>query len=300
MRRQGLWWFLAFWLAGRAVGQVTVEVVFERNQYLAGERMQAGVRITNFSGRTLRLGDRPDWLDVTVEGEDGFLVDRTGDPPVVEAFEVPNSGRATRRVDLVPYFNIGKMGHYRVIATVRIAELGQELTTKPAGVHVVSGAKLWEQAFGIPMAEGGKGGAPDVRKYALVQALGGKQAALYVRLTDAQETKIHGVLQIGPMLAFSRPETQVDREARLHVLFQVAARQFTYVMVSPDGELVARQTHQYTDTRPVLRSREGGEIVVSGGTRVRSLDDVPPSESVPSDLTPPKTGPGAIKVEEKG
>jgi hypothetical protein len=285
-------------MARMATAQVTVEVVFDRDQYVAGERVLAGVRITNFSGRSLKLGETPDWLDLTVELDDGFIVGRTSDPPVLEAFELPNSGRATRRVDLVPHFNVGRAGRYRVTAVVRIAELGQEVTSKPAVLNVTSGAKVWEQVFGLPAGEGESGAPPEGRKYSLVQALSGKRPALYVRLTDAHETKIHRMLQIGPVLAFSRPEAQVDRGSRLHVLFQTSARLFTYVSVSPDGELVGRQTHQYSDTRPVLRVRDSGEIVVSGGIRLRNAEDVPPSEPVPATLPAggaPDTDDGAKK-----
>lgn len=266
---------ILFWVLQRAVAQVSVEVVPERNQFLAGESMLVGVRVTNFSGQTLKLGANPDWLQVTVEGENGFVVERFGDLPVVEPFEVPSSARGTRWLDLQPYFNVGKPGTYRVTATVRIPELGLELSSKSKQVLVTSGAKIWEQDFGVPPREGAQPGELEVRKYALVQSLSQNQSRLYVRVSNRAETKVYKLILVGPMLAFSHPEVQLDRNANLHVLFQTGARTFTYVQVNPGGDLLAQQTHQYTQTRPRLRAREDGTICVSGGVRIKSTSDFP-------------------------
>ncbi|HNQ90252.1 MAG TPA: hypothetical protein PKM73_16670 [Verrucomicrobiota bacterium] len=265
----------ACFAAAGVLAQVTVQVEFEQDQYLADERLRCAVRIVNFSGRSLLLGDYPEWLDITVEGDRHFVVGRTGDPPVVEPFVLPTSGRATRWVDLVPYFNIGQPGRYQVTATVRIAELGMEITSKPAAVNITAGALVWKQEFGIPdrTAEGGAG--PEVRRYALVQSLTRKNMTLYVRVTDAYDTKVFRVVEAGPMLTFSRPEAQIDRRVRLHLLWQTSAKQFTYVVVNPDGEMETRQTYQQMDARPALRVDDAGSIRVHGGYRRVGPYDIP-------------------------
>ena len=63
-------------LASAAVSlraQVSVEVVFEQDQdqFLRGEAIKAGVRITNLSGRTLHFGEDDDWLTFTVQSREG-------------------------------------------------------------------------------------------------------------------------------------------------------------------------------------------------------------------------------------
>jgi len=277
-------------VAFHAAAQVTVEVVLERDQYLAGESMLVGVRVTNFSGQTLKLGGDPDWLQVTVEGEKGFVVEKLGELPVVEPFEVPSSARGTRWLDLEPYFNVGKPGSYRVTAMVRIPELGLELSSKSKQVLVTSGAKIWEQDFGVPPKEGAQPGGLEVRKYALIQSLNQNQSRLYIRVSNLGETKVYKLISIGPMLAFSHPEAQLDRNANLHVLFQTGARTFTYAQVNPDGNLLAQQTHQYTQTRPKLRASEDGTISVSGGVRIKSGSDFPKPEPPESGSRQPQSG----------
>ncbi len=284
--------------AGTLLGQVTVETVFEHEQYLANERMRVGVRITNFSGQTLRLGASPDWLDLLVETENGGLVSQRSAPPIVEPFEVPSSSRATRWVDLIPHYEVGHVGQYRVTPTVRLAELGQTVTGKPASVQVTGGARIWEQDFGVRLDSGD--GAFEVRRYALIQAMNQKKVTLYVRVCDQQEARVFNVIPIGPVLAFSRPEAQVDHSGLLHILSQTSARQFTYCVISPNGELTLRQAHRYTNSRPALRATEDGSVTVRGGIRYIAASDVPPpaKESVEPSATPPSATPPA-PVEKK-
>jgi hypothetical protein len=287
------------WLARCALGQMSVEVDFEFEQYLAGEPLRAAVRLTNFSGRTLKLGETPDWLDVSVESDSGFVVGRTADPPVVESFELPSSSRATRWVDLVPYFNLGRPGRYRVTATVRIRELGLELTSKPSAVNISSGTKIWEQDFGLNTAAADAPPAIEVRRYALIQAMNEKKVTLFVRVSDVYEARVFRVSAIGPVLAFSHPEAQVDRSGQLHVLFQTSAKRFTYIITSVDGEIVGRQIHQYTNTRPKLRIREDGTVVVSGGWRLVTSSDIPKPEPVPEPVLDKTNVPPAAPSPDK-
>ncbi len=267
--------FFASCLARDAAAQVTVEVVVDHDHFLASEPMLVGVRVTNFSGQTLKLGADPTWLQITVEGDRGFVVEKSGDPPVVEPFEVPSSSKGTRWLDLQPYFNMNQPGSYKITAVVRIPELATELTSKAKQVLITSGAKVWEQEFGLLINATDQHQRREVRRYALVQSMDQKQTRLYVRVSDRLDTKAYRVFSIGRLLAFSTPEAQVDRNALLHVLFQSGPRTFTYVQVDPDGKLVSRQTHSYTGGRPQLRAKEDGQIRVSGGMRVKSSSDIP-------------------------
>jgi hypothetical protein len=146
---------------------------------------------------------------------------------------------------------------------------------------VTSGAKIWEQDFGLRREEADKSVALEVRKYALIQSMNQKSISLYVRISDRQEVRVFRVFAIGPVLAFSRPEAQVDRSSQLHVLNQTSARQFTYCVVSPDGEVVVRQLHRYADTRPALRTKGDGTVLVSGGYRQITPEDIPKPEKAP-------------------
>lgn len=253
--------------------QVKVELTLEQDQYLAGESVPIGVRITDFSGQTLHLGKDNDWLQFTIEGRDNYLVPRSGEIPVQGEFAVESSSVATRRVDVAPYFALSKPGRYLVTATVKLKLWDKDLVSKSKPLDVIAGTKLWEQEVGVP---GTAGRAPEVRKFALQQAIHLKQMKLYVRVTDQSESRIIRVFPIGPLMSFSSPEHQIDQSSNLHVLYQTGAKSFNYSVVTPGGQWLVRETYEYSDTRPGLRVDRQGRIFISGGSRRVSADDLPP------------------------
>jgi hypothetical protein len=178
-------------------------------------------------------------------------------------------------VDLAPYFNVMRPGRYVITATVRIKEWPAQLTSETKAFDIVDGTKLWEREFGVPKSVGASAESPEVRKYILQQATYLRShLRLYVRITDASGAKVIKVFPLGPMLSFGQPEAQVDSASNLHVLYQNGPRSFSYTVVDPDGEIVVRQTHDYT-TRPRLQPDREGKISVVGGTRRPTSSDVP-------------------------
>ncbi len=272
----------ALFLSVVARGQVTVEVALDQESYLPHERCLAEIRITNFSGRTLKFSAAADWFDLTVESYDGYFVERLAPVPPAEPLEIPNAARGIRRVDLAPAFDLSKPGRYFAIASVRVPEINQDVTSSRDAFNIMSGVKLWEQAFGVPGGDPGK--PPAVRRYALLQTNDRKRLALYARVTNEQESRVLRVFPLGRLLSFSKPEAQVDRLGKLHALFQTGAKQYTYCVVDCDGSLMVRRMYQISDTHPGLRLAEGGKIKVVGGFRLKSSYDIPP----PSDDDEPK------------
>jgi len=256
--------------------QVTAEVVLEQEQFLIGERLQAAVRVTNRSGQTLQLGDDPHWLTFSIESRDAFIVAKLGDAPVLGEFKLESGQVATRRVDLAPYFALNRIGRYQIIATVRLKDWNTQINTKAKSFDIINGAKIWSQDFGVPSASGTPPGPPEVRRYSLEQAnYLRSQLRLYLRVTDVAEARVIKVFPLGPMVSFGTPEQQIDKQSQLHVLYQNGPRSFSYSVINPDGDVIRRQTHDYTETRPRLQLNEEGKIVVAGGVRRITASDVP-------------------------
>lgn len=273
---------LAAVFTARSLAQVSVEVTFDQEQYFANEKLLAAVRIVNLSGRTLKLGTDDTWLDFAIEADDGGVVRQLEKLPVRGEFELPNSGRATRWVDLAPCFDMGKVGRYRVTAFVRIADLEMDVVSPPSAFIIVKGTTVWEQTFGMPVKAGEEPGPIDVRRYELVQATNSKSVQMYVRVSNANGTRVFKVFALGPLLTFSRPEGRVDRQGNLHALFQISAKMFTYNVIGPAGEHLIRQTYQYTSSRPKLHTDPQSAISVVGGYRIVHETDIPPPP--PEDL----------------
>lgn len=259
-----------------ASAQVSVELVLDQEQYLPNETLIVGVRITNLSGQTLKFGDTSDWLQFSVEARDqNFVVSKDQEPATEGEFILESSKVATRNVDIAPYFNLSRVGRYRVTATVKINQWNQAIVSQPKAFDIISGVRLWEQAFGVPGTEVG-GGQPEFRKYILQKATYLKQLRLYVRVTDMTEVKTFRVFPIEKVLSFSKPEAFVDKNSNLHLLNQVGPRSFIYCVVGTEGQLLVRQRHDYTQiSRPILKVDPSGTVRVIGGARRLAVDDVP-------------------------
>lgn len=248
-----------------AGAQVSVEVTLPQGQFLPGENLVAAVRITNRSGQKLRLGGEEDWLKFDVESRDALVIAKMSEPAVKGEFELESMKVATKRVNLAPHFNMTQCGHYSVTATVRIKAWDRELVSPSKSFDIIHGAKLWEQDFGVPTSEVSTG-TPEVRKYILEQAnyLKG-QLRMYIRVTDGTGLRTFRVFPIGQMVSFSRPEAQLDKASNLHVLYANGAHSFSYNVFNTEGDLLARETYDFSASRPRLRVDDEGHISVLGG-----------------------------------
>jgi hypothetical protein len=279
MTKLGLWVSLSAATLFSASAQVTVEVTQPQDQFLPGEALPVTVSIMNLSGQTLHLGDDPKWLTFSIESRDGVVVPKMGDIPACEPFDLPSSKTATKRLDLGPCFPITEVGRYNIIANINIKAWGREIASPPKPMDIIQGVSLWQQEFGVPKAPGQPEGSPEIRRYILQQANYVKgPIRLYLRVTDVTGAKPLRVVLIGALISFSHPEHLIDQASDLHVLYQDGPRSFSYTRFNPQGELLARQTHDYTATRPRLRIDADGSVYVLGGRRRVTPNDVPPPQ----------------------
>ena len=265
-------------IAKAAPNGVSVEVTLDQDQFLPSEDLVAAVRVTNMSGRDIELGDDNQWLSFLIQGESGYVAPRIAEPQVATKFVLHSAQVGTRRVNLTPYFNFTRPGRFHVTATVNLAKWNQQVSSKPTPFMILTGVPLVnvpDLEFGVPPKAGEADHAPEIRKYILEKATYYHELKLYLRITDATGARTLRVFPVDRMVSFSNPEAQIDGASDLHVLHQTGARVFNYSVFNPDGDLVARQTYQYTSTRPELRKNDEGKIYVRGGIRLISAKDFP-------------------------
>ena len=276
----------------RATAQVSLDVTTEQEQFLPGEALPVAVRIVNRSGQPVHLGSTPDWLNFNVESSEGLVVTKKGEVPVLGDFDLESSQLGIKRADLQPYFVIGKPGRYKIVATLRIKDWSVSMPSPAKYIDVINGVDLWTQDFGVPPAPDATNSAPEVRNYTFVQAnYLREQLRLYVRVSDPSEALVFKVAPLGTLVSFSHPEARVDRQSRLHVLWQAGSKAFSYCVISAGGIVQQREVYDYFTTRPRLTVTPNGEIAVSGGTRRAAPTEYPAVKSpaeLPSILAPPK------------
>jgi hypothetical protein len=270
----------------RASAQLSMELTLDQDEFLPNEAIRLAVKITNVSGQELHLGADPQWLTFDVEAEDGNVVAENSDVPVVEPFDLESSMMATKHVDLEPYFRLGKVGRYKVTATMHIKEWGMAVNSRPIHFDVIHGGEVWSQDVGVLVSSNGP---PEARTYTLIRAnYLREQLRLYVQVSGNNGATVYKVAPLGPLVSFSSPESAVDRLSQLHVLWQTGAQSFTSVIVGPEGAVLSRDFYDDYNSRPHLMINDNGDVLVHGGVRrprpnelpeVRSPDAVP---SVPA------------------
>jgi hypothetical protein len=262
---------------------VTAEIDLAQNQYLPGEDLQLKVKITNRSGQPVTFGLDNKWISFDVVGENDFVAAKSGEMPVKGEFTLQSGEVGSIALNPSPYFEFRTPGHYRIGATINIAQWKQQIPCKGAAFTVANGLPihgLAELQFGLPPAPGASNGLPEIRTYSLIKVSYLDQLKLYFRLENSSGRTLK-VFPLSRMLSFSEPEAQMDHFNNLHVLMQTGARGFTYSVISPDGVLLVHQMHQYTLSRPVLRGTDDGRIYVAGGERVFTDYDIPSNAPAP-------------------
>ena len=256
-----------------AMAQVSVELTTDQDSFLPGESLSVAVKITNLSGRKLIFGTDDKWLYFNMETIDGSVVIRTSEVLVRGEFDVESSQIAIKHLNLQPYFALPKPGRYKVTATIQIKEWSASITSKTKTFDIVTGTKVWSQDFGLP---GAANTAPEARRYSLEKAnYLHSQLRLYVRVSDPSETHVVKVSPLGLMVSFNTPETRVDRESRLHVLWQSGSQYYNYSVVSPSGEVVRSELYDCIKSRPRLSVNEQGQVGVIGGNQRIQPSDIP-------------------------
>ena len=255
-----------------AQAQVQLQLEFDRTQqFVVGEKCEVAARIINYTGGDLPLGGKPDWMRFSVEEVNRGFIPHLKEVPTIGEFSLKPSTRGTIRYDLTPVFQIDHPGRYLVQATMVDPVSGDNIASQPAEFEIINALTLWEQAYFIP---GPAQSVPQRRKYSLQQASFTTKAMLYARVSDESGAVTYHVFQLGPLVAFAKPEQMIDRGTRLHVLHRVGSQEYLYHLFNPDGTLETRRLYaQAGQSTPALRVNDEGEVAVIGGTRRRSTAD---------------------------
>ena len=261
--------------AASSSAQVNATLEIDKSRLLPRETFVARLKIVNFSGQTLVFGEDNNWLQFEIETETGEVVTPIAEPPKVEGrFTVESSIRATKRIDLAPYYALEKAGNYKLIAKVYVKQWKRSLPVKPVKFTVSNGSILWHRTFGLPVKEGEPAGQPKQRRYVLQQAKNLRMMTLYARVDDGPGARVHRVFPVCPMVAFNDPTAQVDPTGNLHILCQSGARTYNYTVLDPDGKIKIRHHYQIVGSRPRLNFKDG-KIHVAGGLKLLRPDDIP-------------------------
>ncbi|MBL6763975.1 MAG: hypothetical protein ISQ14_03395 [Verrucomicrobiae bacterium] len=270
----------------RAAESVQVEIAFSERKYVPGENVKAKIVIVNFSARPIHTGEDPRWLTLIVKSESGAEIIERKPFTLREPFTVPQGKQVSIPVDLGEFYAFHQTGVYSIQPVVRWG-LGERdyQPGPPKKFDVVQPAAIREQPFGV---EVGPRRERRTRVYT-VQRLTRPPTHVFTRVSDEESGVILGLVSMGEIVSFAPTvDMQLNRVNYIHVLHQCGAREFRHHVISPEGELIARETYQAEPgRRPFLNENEENRIHVSGGTSKPRPDDIPllnvPAPRLPGD-----------------
>ena len=263
------------WPTGVLGKGLELRLVSEYVEHLPGEAMYVKVSIKNIADQPVILGQSPDWIRFLVYNSDLKPVARRGAVPTGDVFIVPARQVTERFFKLGPYFDISEPGRYVIQTHVHVRAWKMNIQANAVQVRVIRGVPVASLAQGIsdPL---NPNQPPEIRKYTLVRKRNDGRIHLYLRVEEEMGKNVYGVLPLGGMVSFARPEFYLDKAGHAHALFQNGSRNYLYCRVDPKGELLKRETHEiYRGKRPVFGLNDQGDLEVNGGRRVDSPSDIP-------------------------
>ena len=260
-----------------ARAQVEIQLEFDQNQFLPHEKTELILRMINYTGEPLRLGEQPGWIRFSVENIDGTVVNRIEDLEETGAFTLKPSARGTLRFNLAPLFKLDQIGRYKVTATVSTGSRNEHIVSAPVEFEIMSGVVLWEREFGFAGSQGTR------RKYMIQQANYLNRPRLYASVTDPLDASACRVIRLGTVVSFNPPsDFMLDATNRLHVIHQVGADDFIHHCIGSHGDVIIRNIYANRSGRPSLGMNDDGEVTVIHGRRKPNPGDIP---SPPSSKT---------------
>jgi hypothetical protein len=262
----GLLLILLIAMSGAIQAQVKVDISLRRSLYMIYEPIICIVSITNLSGADLELEDLPEhkWFGFQVETLEG----RPLAPINAEYRNQPISiqaGQTVRRsVNLTPLFPMSEFGAYRIRATVFVPRFNRYFSSLPLSLEITEGRVLWEQTVGVPPDSGASG---STRLYQLLAHRLPSSTMLYLRVQDKENGIIYCTTQLGRYVAFGKPVVIIDPTNEVHVLHNLAPKEFLYSHFDINGKVKQQQAYQqWGDKRPNIVRTSSGEVQVVDGS----------------------------------
>lgn len=249
-----------------AVAQVSVGISLEREKYLLYEPFVATVEVNNYSAQPVKLADeeKQPWLRFEIVRKNGEHVVTIG-PGYLAGSVTLNPGQTiSKAINLVPYYNVRDLGDYRLRALVKVSGLGGAFASTEKQIEVVGGRQIWTQTAGVP----GEQGQGSLRTYTLMTLRMEPYNWLYARVEDIRAGLVFGVIGLGAWVTLGPPQAAVDKDASLHVLHQIAPRNFRYAVITLNGAVTKRESYTDFDSRPELKRGEDGQVKIVGGEKM--------------------------------
>jgi hypothetical protein len=254
--------------------QIQVSFELDKKVYMSHEAVAGKLLITNSAGRDVVLEGRngASWLDFQVTDSGGNLMSPVPGRPGLEPLVLGAGQTLEKKVYVNQRYPMGRLGMYRVRASVYFPPLGRYFRTRIQSLQITEGRELWSQVVGVPPGYKGEG---TYRKYSVLRFDQQSQKEIYFRLSQADTGVVLTTYSLGKLLMVTDPEMGVDRQNRLHILHMGAPQASAHTVIDVEGKAQPQEFYfSEGENRPRLVRVASGEIVVEGGIPEEMQDSV--------------------------
>lgn len=255
--------------------QIEVAMNLSDNRIIQNEPIYATVSVTNNSGKPIKVGNIPNWLDIDVNQKVDGVAIKTGSLVITDGVEILPGKTLPIPIRVDELYQLSSVSRYTIQATLRVNEWNTPFAGKESYFDVVKGTTIWSKAYSSPGLKG-LNGQKGVFTYNLVTNVGAGRRKLLFQIKDSDPVRILRTVPVVKMISFSKPEAMIDPASNLHILCQYGRTDFTYNIYSPTGDLILRLTYRPNPAKPYLYKNAEGIIEVRGGKRIPSETDYLP------------------------
>lgn len=221
--------------------QIQVQAKSAKKEFLAFEKAQVTITITNRAGQPIQFKNTRDarWIE--------FVVEKNAGDPIhaakMTSYKAPSiaTGRSvTSTFTINTAYDLSQPGNYSAYAIVRLPgqSVKEGFRSNKVFFSIVKGFVTWKQKAGVP------GTAGDTREYRLINVSGRESSELYVQIEDVKRGKMIVTYSMGRNLNFRKFTATLDNQNNLHVLFLTTPTLHCHTVVNTAGKTVRREYHK--------------------------------------------------------
>ena len=254
---------IGFFLSLVPIAQAQISVRLEPLQrtFVAHSPVYMKVAVTNRSGRPVTLSGptaAASWLDFRVTDGKQNLVTPRPHAPLAAPLAVANAKTVPLKVNLNQVYPVDRFGNYQVTANIYDPVRKQYVSSPPVMITIDEAKPIWSEVVGVG---GGKRS-----EFSLLSYRGFDNTTLYYRLKDATNGYIRKTYKLGELIQYQSPQAAVDRQQKMHVLYQAAPRQYVHDIVDKNGKFLKRKVYEEAKgKKPQLIQSTNGSVSVAGG-----------------------------------
>lgn len=241
------------------VNIIDVDVKLNKKIFMSYEHIYATVTVKNNGGQNIRLHNNQvgNWLDFDILRNGKTEVNMAKKFIFAQAVIGPGQSKA-RTVALTQMYPLTTQGNYTVRAKVNTDANAGIALSRPAHFDVLNGVMIYQRQTGVA------GDRKKLVEYRIRSLNKPQGTELYFQNYDPKKRRVLATYSLGEYLNVNKPQFQIDKEGKFHILFQVNAKVFRHLQIADSGKILKQELYKLgaKGIPRLWQINQKGEIVV--------------------------------------